>query len=221
MYDIEELEKKWLKYRRRKVAIIVSSVILVTSITGGISYLIVNGIKNKSTNKSVEEANKQVQKNTNIDEDVIVRRGSSNKGNISSNQEHRREVETPSNINQNDYRDNDVHKSELNLIITSPKNGTVVQEIEKRFRESKNYDDAIYLAEYFYSHKKYKKAEYWAMQANIVDSIPEDSWIIFAKAKVKSGHRLEALKVLEAYYNKTGSTNALDLIDAIRKNRKF
>lgn len=217
MYDIEELEKKWLKYRRRKIIVVASSAILATSIIGGVSYLIVANSKSKPTTAH------QVPK----DEDIIVKREKKTPSSITP--------EVPS-MEQSSYKrssyaqsgfDNGVveppkqtHKK-INMIITEPKSGSVIKEIEDRFESTKSYDDAIYLAQYYYNKKNYKKAEYWAMQANIVDSIPEESWIIFAKAKAKSGHRVEALKVLEAYYNKTGSTNALDLIDTIRKNKSF
>ena len=217
MYDIEELEKKWLKYRRRKIIVVASSAILATSIIGGVSYLIVANSKSKSTTAH------QVPK----DEDIIVKREKKTPSSITP--------EVPS-MEQSSYKRSSYAKSsfdngvveppkqthkKINMIITEPKSGSVIKEIEDRFESTKSYDDAIYLAQYYYNKKNYKKAEYWAMQANIVDSIPEESWIIFAKAKAKSGHRVEALKVLEAYYNKTGSTNALELIDAIRKNENF
>ena len=217
MYDIEELEKKWLKYRRRKIIVVASSAILATSIIGGVSYLIVANSKSKPTTAH------QVPK----DEDIIVKREKKTPSSITP--------EVPS-MERSSYKrssyaqsgfDNGVveppkqtHKK-INMIITEPKSGSVIKEIEDRFESTKSYDDAIYLAQYYYNKKNYKKAEYWAMQANIVDSIPEESWIIFAKAKAKSGHRVEALKVLEAYYNKTGSTNALELIDKNKKNENF
>ena len=237
MYDIEELEKKWLRYRRRKIIVIASSVILVTSIIGGVSYLVFTLGSSSKEDDSIQIKKHKIA----TDKDIIVKREEpihtinsevpsmqSRTNGVDSTQKQYDVVNTPIRGRE---KDGVIESSEvisqarkvpkLNMIISEPESGSVIKEIEDRFRTSRNYDDAIYLAEYYYSHKNYKKAEYWAMQANIVDSIPEESWMIFAKAKVKSGHRVEALKVLEAYYNKTGSTNALDLIDTIRKNKSF
>jgi len=97
----------------------------------------------------------------------------------------------------------------------------VVKEIEARFPDTRDYDDAIYLAKYYYGKHQYSKAENWAMQANSIDSTQEESWIIYAKAKAKRGHRAAALRILQAYYDQTGSLRAKMLIDRIRKGKKF
>ncbi len=230
MYDIEELEKKWLRYRRRKMIVVASSAILASSIIGGLSYLAFNSGNGANIDDSAQIKKHKIAK----DEDIVVKRKDeavkSMNTEVPSMKNMEKEQVSGTN-NKTDTIENNSpeksldntaeHNSKLNMVISEPKSGSVIREIEKRFSGSKSYDDAIYLADYYYGKKNFKKAEYWAMQANIVDSIPEESWIIFAKAKVKSGHRVEALKVLEAYYNKTGSTNALELIDTIRKNKKF
>ena len=97
----------------------------------------------------------------------------------------------------------------------------VVRQIEKRFPVSKDYDDAMYLAKYYYGKKKYKQSEYWAMQANVIDSTQPESWILFGKSKAKRGHRVEALKILQQYYDHTGNQEARLLIDEIRKGKSF
>ena len=79
----------------------------------------------------------------------------------------------------------------------------------------------MYLAKYYYGKKKYKKAEYWAMQANSIDSTKEDSWIVFGKAKAKQGHRTDALRVLQAYYDRSGSMRVKELIHRIRKGKPY
>ncbi len=228
MYDIEELEKKWLKYRRRKLTIIASSVIFTISLVGGISYFILNSSRGDKLQKTEVVKKDTVSK----DEDIIVKRKDKRAEGMNVEVPSMKKDETQKSASFDNEEMASTAQSEtetratkpkpkLDIVISEPKNRSVIKEIQKRFQESKNYDDAIYLAEYYYSRKDYKKAGYWAMQANIVDSIPEDSWMIFAKAKAKSGHRVEALKVLNAYYNKTGSTNALELIDTIRKNKNF
>jgi hypothetical protein len=109
----------------------------------------------------------------------------------------------------------------IKMEMVDTKNRTVAKEIEQRFPLTKDYDDAMYLAKYYYGKRKYKKAEYWAMQANSIDSTQEESWIIFGKAIAKRGHRADALRVLQAFYDRSGSIRVKELIDKIRKGKKY
>jgi len=109
----------------------------------------------------------------------------------------------------------------VKLKVSKVRNQQVVRQIEKRFRMTRDYDDAIYLAKYYYRQHRYKQAEYWAMQANTIDSTQEESWMLFGKAKAKRGMRADALKVLQAYYDRTGSVRVKDLIDRIRKGKSY
>jgi len=230
MYDIDELERKWIKYKRRKIAVYISVAVLGLSITGGAVYLVAY-LKNKKDNVGrVSQHNSMP--NIEKDKDIIVKRSEKKIQNMQTEvpSMHNKQtsvvdenIEQPKVLTNNNDNSNLNYKKpkKINLIIRDPQNENIVKEIENRFAQSKSYNDAIYLAEYYYSRNNYKKAEYWAMQANIINSLPEESWLIFAKSKVKSGHRVEALKVLQAYYDKTGSTNVLELIDLIRKNGKF
>ena len=231
MYDIDELERKWIKYKRRKIAIYLSVAVLGISITGGAVYLVAY-LKNKKDNTEIVSKHNSTS-HTERDKDIIVKRSEKKIQNMQTevpsmhNQQQtsvaEENIEQPKVLAHNNMNNNLNYQKpkKINLIIRDPQNEDIVKEIENRFAQSKSYNDAIYLAEYYYSRNNYKKAEYWAMQANIINSLPEESWLIFAKSKVKSGHRVEALKVLQAYYDKTGSTNVLELIDLIRKNGKF
>ncbi len=89
-------------------------------------------------------------------------------------------------------------------------NSTVIKRIESRFEDTKDYDDAMFLAKYYYSKGRYRKSEYWSMQANLIDSSKEDSWIIFSKSQAKQGKRADALRVLQAYFDRTGSMKIKD-----------
>jgi len=224
MYDIDELERKWIKYKRRKITVYLSVAILSLSVVGGTVYLITFFNNKKNIKEQIVQESSIKHTNIKKDKDIIIKREATklNKDTtFVSNREpiSQQTIEQPKVLTTNNT--NYQKPKKINLIIKDPQNGDIVKEIESRFKQSKSYDDAIYLAEYYYSQKNYKKAEYWAMQANIINSLPEESWLIFAKSKVKTGHRVEALKVLQAYYDKTGSTRVLDLIDLIRKNGQF
>ncbi len=116
---------------------------------------------------------------------------------------------------------NNSTKKKIILKVIDANTTTVIKNIESRFPETKDYDDAIYLAKYFYKRHNYKKASKWAMNANVVNSSSEESWLLYAKAKAKQGYRVQALKVLQNYYDRTNSESARVLIDQIRKGESF
>jgi len=107
----------------------------------------------------------------------------------------------------------------VNIQVTTRKNEVSAQDIEKRFRYAKDKDDALFLARYYYDKKAYKKALSWALETNKIDSDIEESWLIFGQAKARLGQRMEAIKVLQAYYDRTGSPKAQNLLDGIRRGK--
>ena len=92
---------------------------------------------------------------------------------------------------------------------------------EERFKSTQDPQDSLYLAKYYYKKGNYEKAETWAVNTNSIDGDIEDSWIIFAKARAKQGHRVDAIKVLQSYYDETGSQKAKKLLDKLRRNIPF
>jgi tetratricopeptide (TPR) repeat protein len=231
MYDIEELEKRWLRYRRKRLLRYSSIVLALLAVAGLAVAVLTKGVE-KGGESIASNAKSVVSKKTAEPNDT-QRVSKSLETQVPSMNERANAIEKRradvSGVSGDIvvYRKGDSRKEriqeakKLDLKIVDPGNRKVVKEIEERFRLSKNYDDAIYLAEYYYSKRDYKKAIEWAKQANTIDSLPEESWLIFCKAKAKVGHRAEALKVLDVYYKRTGSTAALNLMDVIRKNLKF
>jgi len=92
---------------------------------------------------------------------------------------------------------------------------------EERFKSTQDPQDSLYLAKYYYKKGNYDKAETWAVNTNSIDGDIEDSWIIFAKARAKQGHRVDAIKVLQSYYDETSSAKAKELLDKLRRNIPF
>lgn len=105
-------------------------------------------------------------------------------------------------------------KMHLNIIETTSL--SAYKEVEKRFHKSQDIDDSLFLAGSYYAKGKYKKAEYWALETNKINRNIEDSWLIFAKAKMKLGHRNEAVRILTSYIKRSNSKNAKDLLLKIR-----
>jgi len=96
-----------------------------------------------------------------------------------------------------------------------------VAEVEERFKESQDPQDSLYLARYYYNKKEYKKAESWAVSTNNIDGDIEESWLIFAKARAKQGFRVDAIKVLQSFYDETNSVKAKKLLDKLRRGLPF
>ena len=109
----------------------------------------------------------------------------------------------------------------LDITPSSTNIDPIVEEYTQRFEDNKDPLDALYLAKYFYKKGKYEQAEIWAANANNIDGELEDSWIIFAKAKAKQGHRVEAIKILQEYYDSTKSLRAKKLLGKLRRNKPF
>lgn len=90
------------------------------------------------------------------------------------------------------------------------------KDIEDRFYETREIEDSLFLARSYFNKGNYKKAEYWALQTNKVDDSIEESWLIFAKSKVKLGHQNEAIKILKLYLKKHDSRDAVRLLEKLK-----
>jgi len=95
------------------------------------------------------------------------------------------------------------------------------KEVEERFKETQDTADSLYLAKYYYKKGDYAKAENWAIATNNIDGDIEESWLIFAKARAKQGKRVDAIKVLQTYYDETKSKKAKQLLDKLRLGKPF
>jgi tetratricopeptide (TPR) repeat protein len=240
MYDIERLEEQWRRYRRKRVArvlLALFAVIVVLAVPLGYFFWKGEASQKEGATNPPEAAvshSKAKGKTSpqSLQPPLAVNTPEKRKSSASSKQS-RTAVSTPKQtdmvISVSDRSGNVVEKSQghtaqkssMQLQISDAKNSRVVKEIERRFPDTRDYDDAIYLARYYYAKQKYSKAEHWAMQANTIDSSQEESWLLYAKSKAKQGHRASALRILQAYYDQTGSLRAKLLIDRIRKGKKF
>jgi tetratricopeptide (TPR) repeat protein len=108
-------------------------------------------------------------------------------------------------------------KMHLNIIETS--SVSAYKDVAERFRQSHEVDDSLFLAKAYFRKGNYKKAEYWALQTNKVNENIEESWLIFAKSKVKQGKRNEAIRVLTAYVKRSKSQQAKHLLEKIKEGK--
>jgi hypothetical protein len=108
-------------------------------------------------------------------------------------------------------------KMHLNIIESS--SVSAYKDVEKRFYQSHDTDDSLFLAKSYYRKRNYKKSEYWSLQTNKVNTNIEESWIIFAKSKVKLGRRNEAIRILTNYTKRSNSSAAKNLLYKLKKKR--
>ncbi len=110
----------------------------------------------------------------------------------------------------------EIQKQKIHLNIVETTSISAYQEVEKRFYESRDVEDALFLARNYFNQNKYQKAEYWALQANKINNNIEESWMIFIKSKLKLGRKNEAMHTLTAYIQRTDSKQAKKLLEQIK-----
>ena len=233
MYDIEALERQWQRYRRKRmfrigaiaagILVVLGAPILYSTLKHGGAGEVKSENGMTSVNHSVGETNRSVQKVSDRDQQKVLQPEVPSLSTPTPRPKKPKMLITLSDRNGEavEMSEAPAAKKKIQLEMTDAKNREVVKEIEARFPDTRDYDDAMYLAKYYYGKRQYRKAETWAMRANGIDSSQEESWLLYGKAKAKQGHRAEALRILQAYYDQSGSLRAKMLIDRIRKGKKF
>ncbi|SFV89852.1 Transformation system protein [hydrothermal vent metagenome] len=212
MYDIKELEKQWEHYHRKRIR---PWIILALFISALVAMLFifkdkvnVTALLPTGTKEEIEKSDTKQPKPI----DKIYLSPSLERLEV---KQQRSLVESPiENVNEHTVsRKNALHIE----VIETQKSTDAYKEVEKRFRLGHDPDDSLFLAKAYYLKGMYKKAEYWALQTNKIDENIEESWLIFVKAKLKRGHRNEALRILNTYIEKTNSIEGKVLLSKIRK----
>jgi len=244
MYDIKPLEEEWEKYRRKKRKPYIFTGVAILVLLFGVSGLYYfkeklfsftdkNSTKkihsktivfseDKSLNKleveapvrvleaEQEEASTEIVEDLPISDGKPVRKKPRVKINIVT-------TEMPK-VKKHSSRRETPHKR-VHLAITETSGPSAYKELERRFKETQDTDDSLFLAKAYYRQHKYKKAEYWALQTNNINANIEESILIFAKAKVKLGRKHEAIRILSKYIQQTGSVEAKMLLIKIKKGK--
>jgi hypothetical protein len=97
-------------------------------------------------------------------------------------------------------------------------NSNALSDIMRRFNQSKDPNDALFLSNSFYESGDYDKSLFWAIETNKITEEIEDSWLLMAKSKAKLGDKSEAIRILKAYSAKKMSNEALELAREIESN---
>lgn len=238
MYDVRPLEEDWEKYqfkRRKPWYLLIVSLIFIflilfflVSDKNGISffnkfYTTVNDFLVFEDKTNMDKYTQEILINS-----ALHRLETSDKSIIKSTKVDNEIsndilVEIPI-LDKRDIRESKNIKSEikpnvhLNIIKTT--SITAYEDVEKRFKQSRDIDDALFLAKSYYKKENFIKSEYWAYETNKLDSSLEESFFIFVKSKMKLGQKNEAISILNAYFKRTGSNKARVLLKQF-KNNKF
>jgi len=111
----------------------------------------------------------------------------------------------------------DKPRKKIHLNIVESSKVSAYSDVEKRFKQSHDTEDSLFLAKSYYRKGNYRKAEYWALQTNKINSSLEESWLIYVKSKAKLGHKNEAIRILTNYAKRSNSSAAWNLLLKLKK----
>lgn len=238
MFDIKHLEKEWKQYRKKKLKPWYIASFLFAFIFLTLLFLLYRSHMNVNTLSTYLASFKNISHKKPKVEDIKVLKNSivlngplmhlevepKRRDNIQKSEEtvpnilvdipilDGKESET---VTKDENRRKKIH---LEIIETT--NITAYKDVARRFKQTHNTDDSLFLARSYYKHKQYKKSEYWALETNKVDSGIEESMLIFVKSKMKLGRKNEARNILKRYIKKTNASEAKKLLYRI-ENGKF
>jgi len=107
-------------------------------------------------------------------------------------------------------------KKKLHFEMIDANSAEAYAEVKNRFEMAPDPDDSLFLARNYYHDGNYRKAAYWALQTNKLNGDIEESWLIFARSKAKTGHKNEAIRVLTQYVEKSHSIEAKKLLKKLK-----
>ena len=243
MYDIEQLENEWKKYRRKKLKpwYFTLAAIIILMIPLGfflmsekINFSAIKGYFQFSNDTSSYEkdststSQSNQAKSTVLVNSALDRLETNEKENLIEVEDKADKksvnilVDVPmlDGTDNTEYQEEDTtDKPKVHLDIVETTNVTAYKDVERRFMQSHEIEDALFLARSYYKKADYKKSEYWALEANKLDESSEESLLIFVKSKVKLGRRNEAVSILKGYVNMTDSQEGNKLLYMIENNK--
>jgi len=220
MYDIDALEQQWKRYRRKRILLPLGGLVAILLLAGGGWYALKGSVPSRP-----EVSDTPAAASTPPTPRTVRAEALSPEVPSMQPSEHN-PAKTKMQIVFSDSRSETTSETpskakKVTIKVTSKKNTDSVKEIASRFAFAKDKDDALFLARYYYDKKQYKEALKWALETNKLDSDIEESWLIFARSKARLGQRIEAIRVLQAYYERSGSTRAKKLLSQIRRGKAY
>lgn len=238
MYDIKPLEEEWKKYRNKKLRpwymssiVLTLLIVLIVLFWGnGNADRILNSITYSFSVLKQEENKVEKTKGHEVKSSVLVD-GALMRLEIKEPVKKiiEEESEKPSDIlvdvpileEGEEVVEQEVPqmRQKIYLDIVETTGPTAYADVEKRFLQTRDIDDALFLANSYFNKGNYKKAEYWSMQANKLDGETEESLLIFVKSKIKLGYKNEGISILTSYVERSNSEEAKKLLQQIKSGK--
>jgi len=230
MYDIKPLEAEWRAYQKKKkkpyylliLAIVLLTLFVVLLYKKNIIFDAYLNQLNKDSAILSSKKNISSQSNVLLNEG-LVRLETLNSPDKEAIKDVAKKNEILVNIpildinEKSDVVDDNRKKVHLNIIETS--SVSAYEDVEKRFHQSHDIDDALFLSRSYYKKGNYDKAETWAYEVNKIDSNLEEGLLLFIKSKYKLGRKNDALSILKNYLKKSNSEEAKNLLSKIENNK--
>jgi tetratricopeptide (TPR) repeat protein len=223
MFNVQELEKKWLRYKIKSyiphaTISIITILILILFLSYNINNIKKTAILNnkiKATKvikvKDIKTIKKEI--NNHIKNPAkITLTPSLNFINSVKIKESIKNKNIPKPITKK----RTIIKEEIPKInITRTNSSDNINEIIKRFKKSNSPALSLFLAKKYYALGNYNEAYNYALTTNKLKNNIEASWILFSKSLIKLNQKDKAIKVLKQYINYSGSNKAKVLLNNI------
>ncbi len=242
MYDIKYLEEEWKKYRKKKLRpwYIYGSILIISTIS---VIILLNSEKLdfrsmkeyfKSTNGAAYSADSRndtpLHDNLKIKKSILL---DSALEKLELKDSTDGFTETPikkapnilvdipilEETQEQVFSDISEPRKKVHLEIIDSASVTAYRDVEKRFFESHDINDAFFLARSYYKKGDYDKAVFWALEINKLDEDLEEGLFIFVKSKAKMGRKNEAISILTTYVKKSNSQEAKKLLYRIKNDK--
>ncbi len=242
MYDIKPLEEEWERYNKKRKRPLYILVFIVLSVIGAgavwkySDLTLLNVDKNSSSAKiqssdvlidkpisklevrkgKVREADIPAKENLPVTANTIVDDNPMDPGDVFVDKNERIK-KTVKKVSHPIVAEKPRTRKKIHFEMHDANTPRACKEIESRFAFAPDPDDSLFLARIYYKNRSYRKAAYWALQTNKLNGDIEESWLIFARAKAKTGQKNEAISVLTQYIKKSKSVKAKKLLQKLER----
>jgi len=92
--------------------------------------------------------------------------------------------------------------------------------MKKEFTVSHSIETALLIAQHYYDKGDFKSSLKWAIEASKINAKAPKPWIMYARAKAKSGDEAIAIKALQTYLSEFYSDEASLLLDELKSIKR-
>jgi len=95
-----------------------------------------------------------------------------------------------------------------------------IASMKKEFSLSHSIETALLISEHYYNKADFKSSLKWAIEASKINAKAPKPWVMYARAKSKSGDVAVAIKALQTYLSEFYSDEASLLLDELKSIKR-